>query len=294
MKRYIIYFIITLFAISCQDNECKDEISKQKLFVCTWGDSLTDGYGGFGTTYPNVLDSLLGDDYQVINCGVGGENSLTIAARQGGIPMLLAHPVELPADNSKVIIGDRDHSLISSWNGWIVRPLLQGGEATVNNCIIDGVECILGWTGTAWNDLDGRYTVQRLVSSDTSVTLREKSVIFTSSMRQYRNLFANVFFMGQNMGYADDADLASQYKAMIRFSGSGNFVIVGLTSGTKSERTALETLMLKEFGVQYINLREYLSTQGLQDAGIIPTQADMEAMADGKNATIVTSRSCSF
>jgi hypothetical protein len=198
--KFICIFLLLLPA--CQDNESNDEINKQKLFVCTWGDSLTDGYGGFGTTYPNVLDSLLGDDYQVINCGIGGENTLTIAARQGGIPMLQAHPVELPADNSKVIIGDKDHSLISSWNGWIVRPLLQGGEATVNNCIIDGVECILGWTGTAWNDPDGRYVIQRVTAGNDSVTLREKSVVFTSSMKQYRKLFANVFFMGQMLRLA--------------------------------------------------------------------------------------------
>ncbi|MDR2410157.1 MAG: hypothetical protein LBE13_18895 [Bacteroidales bacterium] len=279
---YSLLGLLLISAISsCQEEEAKDE-PQSKRFICTWGDSLTAGSGGDGTTYPNVLDSLLGDNYQVINCGIGGENTLTIAARQGGIPMLLAHSVELPADNSKVIIGDRDHSLISSWNNQVVRPLLQGGEATVNNCIINGIECILGWTGKAWNDPDGRYTIQRVVAADTPVMLRERSIVFTSSMQQYRNLFANVFFIGQNLGYADNADLVSQYKAMIHFSGSNNFVILGLTSGTKAERTDLETLMTKEFGAQYINLRDYLSTQGLQDAGLTPTQADKEAMEEGK------------
>ncbi|MDR0682585.1 MAG: hypothetical protein LBG15_12175 [Dysgonamonadaceae bacterium] len=267
---------------SCQEEEAKDEL-QSKQFICTWGDSLTAGGGGDGTTYPNVLDSLLGNNYQVINCGIGGEQTLTIAARQGGIPMLLAHPVELPADNSKIIIGDKSHSLISSWNNRsVVTPLLQGGESTVNNCIINEIECILGWTGKAWNDPDGRYTIQRVVAADTPVTLRERSIVFTSSMQRYRNLFANVFFIGQNLGYANNADLVSQYKAMIRFSGSNNFVILGLTSGTKAERTDLETLMTKEFGAQYINLRDYLSTQGLQDASLTPTPADIEAMAEGK------------
>jgi hypothetical protein len=279
--RSLFALLSLIFAVSCQSDEAEDE-QKQTQFICTWGDSLTAGGGGSGTTYPDVLDSLLGEDYQVINCGIGGENTLTIAARQGGIPMLLAHAVELPADNSNVIIGDRDHSFISSWNNQTVRPLLQGGESTINNCIINDIECILGWTGKAWNDPEGRYTIQRVVAAATPATLKEKSLIFTSSMKQYRNLFANVFFIGQNLGYADNADLVSQYKAMIRFSSSDKYVILGLTSGTKAERAALETVMTKEFGAQYINLRDYLSTQGLQDAGINPTQADIEAMAEGK------------
>jgi hypothetical protein len=280
MKKVFLYSLLCFAFISCQNNEPEEEVVQK--FICTWGDSLTSGAGGSGTSYPSVLDSLLGDNIQVINCGVGGEHSLTIAARQGGIPMLLAHSIELPADNSEVIIGDKSHSFISSWNSAAITPLLQGGEASVNSCIIDDVECIINWTGKAWNDPDGRYIIQRVVAGNVPVTLREKSVVFTSSMRQYRNLFANVFFMGQNWGYANDGDLVNQYKAMIKFSNCEEFVILGLTSGTKAERTALENLMTKEFGAHYINLREYLSTNGLQDVGIIPTQSDTEAITEGK------------
>ena len=279
---FFCYSFFSLALLSCQENENPDK-PKQKFIVCTWGDSLTAGAGGSGTTYPNVLQSLLGDEFQVINCGVGGENAITIAARQGGIPMLLAHSVELPADNSEVIIGDKWNSLISSWNGRVVAPLLQGEAAeTVNNCFIDGIECVIRWTGTAWNDPKGLYTIRRVSADSLPVMLNEKSVVFTSSMKKYKSQFANVFFIGQNLGYADNADLVSQYKAMIDFSNCRNYIILGLTSGTGKERAELESLMTKEFGDYYINLREYLATQGLQDAGITPTQMDIDAMQNGE------------
>ena len=282
IKKVLCIFMCCLVFLSCQDDEPQDDI-QQKMLICTWGDSLTAGAGGSGTTYPNVLQSLLGDGFQVINCGVGGENSLTIAARQGGIPMLLARSVELPADHSEVLIGDKNNSLISSWNGRIVAPLLQGeAAATVNNCFIDGIECVIRWTGTAWNDPEGRYTIRRVSADSSSVILNEKSVIFTSSTKKYRNQFANVFFMGQNIGYSNNADLVSQYKAMIDFSGSENYIILGLTSGTKEQRAELEALMTKEFGARYVNLREYLSTKGLQDAGLTATPMDIEAMQEGE------------
>ena len=46
-------------------------------------------------SYPGVLQDLLGYGYNVVNCGAGGENTLTIMARLGAYPMLLAHDVVL-------------------------------------------------------------------------------------------------------------------------------------------------------------------------------------------------------
>lgn len=74
--------------VSCSDDNGK------KTVVC-WGDSLTashtNGTGFKGMvkgwikgddSYPGVLQDLLGDGYDVVNCGVGGESTLTIMARQ--------------------------------------------------------------------------------------------------------------------------------------------------------------------------------------------------------------------
>lgn len=83
-------------------------------------------------SYPGVLQDLLGDDYDVVNCGVGGENTLTIMARQGAYPMLLAHDVVLFNDGERkfdTFIGNNDiPTFISSYDHKSeVFPLLQGG-----------------------------------------------------------------------------------------------------------------------------------------------------------------------
>ena len=93
------------------------------MIVC-WCDSLTashtngTGYKGMvkgwikgDDSYPGVLQDLLGDGYDVVNSGVGGENTLTIMARQGAYPMLLAHDVVLFNDGERkfdTFIGNND------------------------------------------------------------------------------------------------------------------------------------------------------------------------------------------
>ena len=124
--------------VSCSDD-------KEKKTVVCWGDSLTashtngTGYKGMikgcikgDDSYPGVLQDLMGDDYDVVNCGVGGENTLTIMARQGAYPMLLAHDVVLFNDGERkfdTFIGNNDiPTFISSYDHKSeVFPLLQGG-----------------------------------------------------------------------------------------------------------------------------------------------------------------------
>lgn len=66
MKKNVFLFILILLSVAC---------TKQPLRIACIGDSITEGatiavqskYG-----YPVVLDSLLGDDYTVLNCGKSG------------------------------------------------------------------------------------------------------------------------------------------------------------------------------------------------------------------------------
>lgn len=39
--------------------------------------------------------------------------------------------------------------------------------------------------------------------------------------------------------------------------------------------------MQEEYGDQYINLRQYMITMGMSDAGLEPTEADIERIAEG-------------
>lgn len=150
--------IIELIVISILFIACAND--NKKVVVC-WGDSLTapqgneSGLKGFikkvlgkDMSYPFWLQGLLGDEYDVINAGVGGENTLTIMARQGAYPMRLAHDVTIfssdKAKEDRVVIGNTDlPAFVSSYNGQEVRPLLQSdseenGSAQINPCVIGG------------------------------------------------------------------------------------------------------------------------------------------------------------
>ncbi|MDO3693230.1 hypothetical protein QVZ41_00005 [Wenyingzhuangia sp. chi5] len=245
--------------------------------IACWGDSLT------AQGFPAILQSLLGsDEYGILNNGVGGENTLAIGARQGGIPMYLKNRVIIPATTETIVLGEKTNTFISTHNNTSsITPLLQGGSSTVNNCMINDIECIIRWTGTAWNDPDGRYTLTR-ITEGIERTTTENSIVFTGAMRKHRNYHANVFFVGQNGGYSSYDDLVNQIKKMVDFSSSSNYLVIGLHTQSAAYRNGLEVKMLSEFGARYINLREYLSTYGLEDAGLTPTEEDLSAMNSGK------------
>lgn len=147
LRSFIISLLLLLLSCSRED---------KKVVVC-WGDSLTASQSegikgvlkemiGYHLAYPEILQKELGDNYEVINCGVGSEPTLTIMARQGAYPMALAHDVELFPDgtrNLKIFLGNNDvPAFISTYNGKAVAPLLNGGWdnpcARVNPCRVGG------------------------------------------------------------------------------------------------------------------------------------------------------------
>ena len=78
------------------DNKKKNGEISGNIEVNCYGDSLTFSYGGGEITYPGTLKGLLGSKYRVNNLGIGGETTITIAGRQGSIPMRVK-AVTIPA-----------------------------------------------------------------------------------------------------------------------------------------------------------------------------------------------------
>lgn len=89
--------------------------------------------------------------------------------------------------------------------------------------------------------------------------------------------------IGQNGGYNTNDELVEQIENAIEYNGSKKYIVIGLTTGTKSSRESLEMVMSHRFGVHYVNARKYLSTYGLADAKLQPTEQDT---ADMKNGTV--------
>lgn len=243
--------------------EISNKLAAEVEISC-WGDSLTAGAGG--TPYPTTLQTLIGSGVNVNNFGVGGENSKTIAARQGGMPMIV-DPFTIPASGGTAIT-------FKTYDGATVTPGLQHGFRGVNPCTINGVEGNLSVSG-------GVYTFTRLVSGS-EVSVSRPSALITNAMKENRNDIV-IIWMGQNDGVNDATEIIRLEKLMVDYLTSYNkqFLIIGLSSSDAAYRAPMEQQFKKEFGRRFINIREYLSAYGLEDAGIEPTSQDLTDMANG-------------
>lgn len=254
--------------------------------VC-WGDSLTAG-GGWTST----LQKLSG--IPVYNGGTGGENARTIAARQGA-DVMLVNNITIPAACEPVTIAVRKtDSGILTEEGYKVTPLLQGG-AHVNPVKIGEVEGTLRWTGTNYADTNGIWTFTRSVAGEV-VTIKRPTAIRTAFDRLHNQPSeVMILFIGQNGGYTDLTDLIRMHQQMISHFKGKEYLVLGLSSGTESQRAEYEKQMKQAFGRRFVSLREYLahpvydtdgktviSCYGLDDAGLDPTDADIERIKLGQ------------
>lgn len=283
--------------------------------IISWGDSLTAGTGGSGKTYSGYLQdniqSIVLDKYDieslelvshsssrtvslnVVNMGVGGETTNTILGRDGAVPFVTAADFIIPADTSAVVI-----SMVSS-NGKRVAPLRQG-NAGMEYVIIDGVKGVINIEQESCTSEKYTYYFTREIAG-AALEVKAGTEIITSGSQENLN-YIPVVFIGQNGGYDNIADLISQQRAIIDHQegnpvnedGSARFIIVGLHTGTAEDRAELEAAMKAEYGDQYINLREYMSTQGLADAGITATGEDKEMMVVGSTPKSLLSDNVHF
>lgn len=264
-------------------------------------------------SYPGVLQANLGDGYRIVNAGVGGENTLAVMARQGAFPMELAHDVVIYKDECKEydkFLGNKDiPAFRSTYNGKTITPLLQlgwkeEGPAKVNPTRINGKEYMLESESHFWKE-DGKYIfeynyfINPKDKAERTDTLKKGSVVETYAMRHLRGAYANVFFMGQNGGFEDTADLIRQYQAMIAYSRSDRYIVIGyhkpnMVMPTVQRMQEMEDSLRQAFGDHYINLRSYMVDNGLKDASLSPTPADLDAVAKGEVPPQLIPDGCHF
>ena len=239
--------------------------------IFCWGDSLTAGAGGEGTTYPSVIAEKLADrGVNVYNMGVGGETAYTIAGRQGAIPMTVG-AFTIPAGKETVKINFTNN----------VFPLLQVDQGqSINPCRINGVLGEISYQGLYfWEDGVSQYFFTRLEEGE-ETEVSENTPVITNASENYTGNTA-VIFVGQN-GPQNPDELISIQKKMIEKNGTENYLIVGLTTSSETERSILETAMKNTYGDKYLNLREYMSSiDAFRDAGLTPREADLDSIMSG-------------
>lgn len=250
-------------------------INKDIPGFVAWGDSLTAGAGGEGITYPNVLQGLIKKNIYsipIVNMGVGGENTKTIIGRAGSVPFEV-DKFTIPEDKSKVKIS------MHSSDGSVVAPLRQG-DGGINPVTIAGVEGNITIEQESSISKDFRYYFQRTKTGET-VYVKDDTTIMTDSQPKYEN-YIPIVFMGQNGGYLNNQDLINQINSILEMDKANDkYLVLGLTTGDKDNRKDIDESMEKEYGDRYLNLREYLSVNGLEIAGITPTEEDEDAMEIG-------------
>jgi hypothetical protein len=209
-------------------------------------------------------------EVEVVNFGVGGESSEMICARAGVYkPLALTEEVTLPQDRKKVEV---------FLNYSVLR---QGGDNSVNPCYIGGVEGEITIEQASYVAAEYHYYFTRTKMGE-EVTVSAGEKVVTAATNEYKD-YISVIFIGQNGGWADEEDLIAQQRALIerQEKNKEKFLILGLTSGSRESRAALEEKMQAEYGDQYVNLREYLSGDGVRAQNIKTSEEDEELMAAG-------------
>jgi hypothetical protein len=230
--------------------------------LCFWGDSLTAGAGGSGTSYPNVCASELGIT-SFKNCGVGGENANTIACRQGGDSLILK-----PCNVSEYSLSE-----LTDIYGTQCNPLRQGsGSNSVNPIYINGVKCTLSISQTSTTDPNAKYTI----TGYNEPLLAETPVKFAGCDIKSK---ITIIFVGQNgPGLAERLSIIDSMISKI----NDKYIVMGLSSGSTTSRSDEESQMLSKYGVHYFNTRNMLSKYGMSIMNLTPTTSDVNEMSKGE------------
>ena len=267
-----------------------DKIIKKTLYIDCLGDSLTMGHKNFGW-YENTLQELLGESYEVRNWGVGGESSASIMARQGSDCIKFQEDWILKADGSPTKVMDTfDNSLIIKTQAYNqkVSLLLQGASndsgqkyRVVNPCYINGVQCTMTYTQDSSLGV-GKWYISRNNIGDRDITIPSNTPVYFNTGKEMGKSEISIIWMGTNDGiYSDWQTLVDKQIMATNKVSNKKFIVIGLHNIGKTNGEAYESLMRKTFGNKFFNIREYMCTNMIYDAGITPTSSDLAAMENG-------------
>ena len=252
--------------------------------VYCWGDSLTEGVGGWLPTQEGIQNAIVcaypdmvAQRFPCVNLGCRGETIQTIMARQGADPMVVGG-FTIPADASEdVIVGylrgnyySEDRLGIETKSGDLAQPLAEN-EAGINPCVLAGVE------GELFRDMvkdeSGRYAYRfRRLKSGEAVPVPEKSMIETNAMRSYRNGVA-VIWMGTNGSVSSHRAYIEKIKQMVAYGNYSNYLVIVAREYTSQwvleDANSIQKALTDERGVCHLlYLPPLLQRRGYSLAGI--------------------------
>ncbi len=134
---------------------------------------------------------------------------------------------------------------------------------------------------TGGGGMDFRSTVNSLVRSNicNSPTVYI-NITNTPNVDDKYSKYIPIIFMGAETDLSDAAaykDLASRY-----IGANERYLVVGPTTGNREGMSFLEYTLSSEFGDKFLNIREYMSTEGLPSLELEITQEDQAAIDEGR------------
>lgn len=239
--------------------------------IACWGDSMTAGAGGGGTTYTGVLASALGAT--VVNLGIGGQTSTQIAARQGGVDIACTVSGDMiPASGGVSVTSRSVNPLFNSGNfGGSMTGTLAGVPGTIS-------------ATTATVDGDSLWTFTR--SSPGSAVACPPGTKFIPDTAGLHEAKTVIIWAGRN-NFGALTTVRDDILAMVKRLTPLNkrVLVLGICNGKYAGEESggsgyinmmkLNQELARLFGDQFVDIRRYMIDFGLSDAGITATSQDL-------------------
>lgn len=224
--------------------------------ITCFGDSITEGMGmDVADRYPSVLEANLKGQYKVLNAGVGGENSYTIAARANAVEFTVTKKMVFGAGESEL---DSDWKIFSGIGGEEMRFRygVMGRDLSIKKLTIDGLPYTLRYEkkDTEENSI---YWLGR-ENSNEKVTIPVGAKIKFDYSDIYEKRYCAVVLMGANDSSTPIETLIARYKAIE--ATAENFIAIIPHYGTDYTEQ-----FKAAFGNRCVNLREYCKEQVWKD-----------------------------
>lgn len=254
----------------------KDPIPANAPRIICWGDSITYGMGmQKGYKYPDVLQKLIGNKYRVLNAGSSGEQSQTIAARQGAYTVTLDGDLVFKAGYGSVYLDGVNGPNLVIDDGTVL-DINEDGEAfkndlPCNKVYINGKEYELTYSGGKLEILRDDYDKKLVIKKGTKVEF--------DSARKQQGSYCEIFYVGANDGNPDVDVLVNRYKAMAKRQGSNRYIVI-IPQWAPSKYTAA---LKEEFGDKAFDIRaEMCNTDPEKNFNLYVSAEDKKRMENGQ------------
>ena len=222
------------------------------------GDSLTLGTNDV-TSYPDYLKESLKNDIEII--GDNHINSQALAIKLGNQDVYVNN-FTIPSDTNAVSI-----TLLNE-NGEVIDALINS-QTGIESCIINNIAGTISYDSNS-----NQLLFKRLEAGDSSMITTLTKIEITKPEILNDNIL--ILFTG-SYEESIQGSLVNYQKQIIDSFNTDKYIVVSLTI---DNRDATNNLLANTYGEHYLDFKNYLLTNGLNDAKITATSEDQMALAN--------------